>query len=72
MKKNYMSSFISKDEKVLIEEKITINDLVYQVGHNERYIKIALVSEKDLTNQIIPVTISKQITDEIMYGEIKG
>ena len=72
MKEDYMSSFISKDEKVLIEEKITINDLIYQVGHNERYIKIALVSEKDLTNQIIPVTISKQITDEIMYGEIKG
>ncbi len=40
------------------------------MGHNERYIKIALVSEKDLTNQIVPVVVQENLTEKIMFGKI--
>ena len=70
MEQKYLSSFIGKEEKVLIEEKTEINGRHYQIGHNERYIKIAVVSEKDLTNQIIPVIVKENLTEQIMFGKI--
>ena len=69
MRQKYMSSFIGKEEKVLIEEKIEIEGLSYQIGHNERYIKIAIQTEKDLTNQIVSVLVKDNLNDDIMLGE---
>ena len=45
-------------ERVLFEEEI-IEGVKYQLGHNERYLKIAIASEENLTNQIIKVEIKK-------------
>ena len=59
MQKAYLTSFLGKKEKVLIEEEVEIDGITYQLGHNERYIKIAIISKKDLRNQIVNVNIKK-------------
>lgn len=66
----YQKSFIGKVEKVLIEEEITIDGIRYQIGHNEKYQKLAVIAEKDLTNSIISVLVKEHISKEIMFCEI--
>lgn len=70
MEAGYMSSFAGKNEKVLIEEEIEIDGHAYQVGHNERYIKIAVKSQEDLSNEIVSVRVKDKLTDSIILGEI--
>ncbi len=70
MRHEYLSSFIGKEEKVLIEEKIQIEGVSYQVGHTERYIRIAIQADSDLTNQVVSVTVKDRLNDEIMLGKI--
>lgn len=70
MSKEYKDLFMGRIEKVLIEEETTIGDKKYQIGHNERYLKLAIANEKDLTNTIIDVKILNALTDEILYCEI--
>lgn len=66
----YMSTFIDKVERVLVEEQIQINDIKYNVGHNERYVKIAFEAEEDLSNQIVYVKVKDNLTNDIMIGKI--
>jgi threonylcarbamoyladenosine tRNA methylthiotransferase MtaB len=70
MSKEYKDLFLGKIEKILIEEQITIDGRDYQVGHNERYLKLAVNSELDLTNQMVKVRINNILTEEIMLCEI--
>lgn len=70
MSKEYKALFMGKIEKVLIEEVINIADKKYQIGHNERYLKLAIESEEDLTNQIVEVEISNNLTEEILLCKI--
>jgi threonylcarbamoyladenosine tRNA methylthiotransferase MtaB len=70
MSEEYISHFMGRIEKILFEEEITVDGKTYQIGHNERYLKLAIQSEADLTNQIIPVKISNKLTDEILLCEI--
>lgn len=66
----YKEKFMDKIEKVLIEEETHINGKKYQVGHNERYIKIAIESEKDLTNQVVQGQITGYLSDQILFCKI--
>lgn len=66
----YMATFLGRIEKVLFEEEITIDGQNYQVGHNERYQKMAVLCSNDLSNQIHSVSICKKLTDEILLCEI--
>ncbi|MGB4661163.1 MAG: tRNA (N(6)-L-threonylcarbamoyladenosine(37)-C(2))-methylthiotransferase MtaB [Mobilitalea sp.] len=70
MSKEYKEPFIGKTENVLFEEQITIENIIYQLGHNERYLKLAVPSTENLENQIIKVKINGQLTEEIMLCEI--
>lgn len=70
MSKEYQSLFLGRIEKVLIEENSTVNGVVYQIGHNERYLKLAIQSEEDFTNQILEVKINRFLTDELLLCEI--
>ena len=71
MKKKYMSSFIDKLEKVLVEEVTEINGIKYNVGHNERYVKIAFEADEDFSNQIVSVKIKENLTNDIMIGMLQ-
>lgn len=68
--KEYMESFIGKKEKVLFEEIVNIDGHDYFVGHNERYVKIAVDKDGVRANDILNVTIKKQLSEDVMYGEI--
>ena len=69
----YQNTFINQIEYVLFEEIVTIDESAYLLGHNERYVKIAVPvqtnSEKYL-NQIVPVLIDNRLTTDIMIGKI--
>ncbi|QHQ61936.1 tRNA (N(6)-L-threonylcarbamoyladenosine(37)-C(2))-methylthiotransferase MtaB [Anaerocolumna sedimenticola] len=70
MAKEYQSLFLGKIENILIEETITVDGLTYQIGHNERYLKLAVSSDKDLTNQMIQGKVSGYLNKDIMFCEI--
>jgi len=70
MSKEYKELFLGKIEEILIEEEITIEGNTYQVGHNERYLKLAVHSEQNLTNQLVQAKIINKLTEEIMLCEI--
>ena len=70
MSMEYKALFLGKIEKILIEEEIVVNHIKYQIGHNERYLKLAIQSDEDLTNQIIHAKICNKLTEEILLCEI--
>ncbi|HWT27823.1 MAG TPA: radical SAM protein, partial [Mobilitalea sp.] len=70
MSKEYKALFVGRIEKILVEEEIVIDDIKYQIGHNERYLKLAVRCETDYSNQIINAQVLQDLTDEIMLCEI--
>lgn len=70
MAKEYKQRFMGKIEKILMEEQMTLDGINYQVGHNERYLKIAVACEQDLSNQLINGKIIGTLNDEILLCEI--
>lgn len=70
MRKNYQEQFLKKEETVLIEERIEIEGEQYQIGHNERYLKLAIKEEKDYTNILVGVVVKERLTEEILLCEV--
>ncbi|MDF2844144.1 MAG: hypothetical protein K0R00_2570 [Herbinix sp.] len=70
MGREYMDHFVGRLEKILFEEEIVVDGKQYQVGHNERYLKLAVESTADLSNQVLNVRICGYLTEEIMLSEI--
>lgn len=65
----YKRSFIGNIEKLLVEEETVIEGENYQIGHNERYLKLAVKSQKNLTNQILSVKVQEFLNKEMMFCE---
>lgn len=70
MRKAYKDSFIGRKEKLLVEEEVTVDGVTYQIGYNERYVKLAVVSDTDYTNQIIEVEVGNHVTEDFMLCNI--
>lgn len=70
LNQEYKKHFMGKIEKILVEEEIQMNGIKYQVGHNERYLKIAFESEKDYINRIVQGEIITELTEEILLCKI--
>lgn len=70
MSQEYKAHFMGRIEKILFEERLELEGNTYQVGHNERYLKMAVKSQQDLTNRIQEAVVSKYLTDEILLCEI--
>jgi threonylcarbamoyladenosine tRNA methylthiotransferase MtaB len=70
LSQEYKACFMGRIEKVLFEEKITLESKSYQVGHNERYLKMAVPCDTDLSNQIHSVKICNNLTEDILLCEI--
>jgi threonylcarbamoyladenosine tRNA methylthiotransferase MtaB len=64
-KKAYEEALIGKTVEVLMEEEITRDGEVWQIGHTREYVKVGQKYEENLTNQLINVEIaqSTQIID---------
>lgn len=61
--RDYENKFLGKQEKVLFEEIVTVDQKEYLIGHNERYVRIAVplleAQEKGYReNEIHDVTVS--------------
>lgn len=68
--KKYQQAFMDNVENVLIEESLNINGINYQIGHNEKYQKLAVIKDLNLINTIISVKVKGHINKEIMFCEI--
>jgi threonylcarbamoyladenosine tRNA methylthiotransferase MtaB len=66
----YQNTFIGKSERILIEESVEINGQTYQMGHNERYLKLAIKAEQDCSNKIVFGIVKEHLNKEIMFCEI--
>ena len=66
----YMDLFKNSKQLVLFEEKTLINGKEYYVGHNERYVKVALQSDKSLENEIVSVNIIGQLSKDILESVV--
>ncbi len=60
----YRNQFTGKEEQVLFEEQTTIDGIECQVGYNERYVRIAVRTEEDLSNQIRTVRVTEGIAGQ--------
>lgn len=61
MRKDYLSTFIGKNKKVLVEQKIDSN--VY-VGYTDNYMKVNIeIKGEDLKNKVVEVQLEKLIED---------
>ena len=47
-----MEQFLGKEVEILFEEKNQIQDKIYWTGYTREYLKVAVLSEENLENQI--------------------
>lgn len=66
----YKEFFMGRIEKILVEEEFTLNNARYQLGHNERYLKLAIQCDTDLTNRLLDVRVTGRLNEDIMICEI--
>lgn len=59
--KEYEKRLIGQTVEVLMEEAVTINGEVYQVGHTKEYVKVGLKTEENLSNKLIHVKIESPL-----------
>ncbi len=70
MSNEYKANFMGRMERVLFEEEVTIEGKKYQIGHTERYLKMAVECDQDLSNRIKKVKVCNKLTEEILLCEI--
>ena len=68
MHKEFLDEQIGKCKEVLFEEEMSINNKRYFVGHTREYVKVAVETDDNLSNEIINVKITDYVTDEIMLA----
>jgi threonylcarbamoyladenosine tRNA methylthiotransferase MtaB len=70
MEKEYLTQFLGRIEKILFEESVEMEGKRYQVGHNERYLKLAVPQEQDLSNKLLTGKVLGLFTEEMLLCEI--
>lgn len=67
----YRECLKGKEEQVLFEESSMVDGEVCQTGYTERYVRVAVKTEQNLSNQLIQVKIVKKAKEqETMLGEL--
>ena len=66
--RDYISSFVGKTVEVLFEEKTIIDNKNYFVGHTKEYVKVAVETEDNIENLLIPVKVQSLINNEIVLA----
>lgn len=68
MSKEYRNQFLNMEVEVLFEESKEIDNIMYMIGHTKHYVKVALRTDEDLTNQICKVTATGFLSEEILLA----
>ena len=66
----YRRNFEGAQEWVLFEEEMEYQGKIWQVGHTARYVKVAVQSEENLSNQLRPVKDLTLSEGELMLGSV--
>ena len=69
--REYRSKFINSTVSVLFEESKEIGGSIYMIGHTREYVKVAVETEENLTNQLLPVQITDFWEDDILKGQLR-
>lgn len=64
--KAFRADYIDKETEVLFEEAKVIQGQTYQIGHTADYVKVAVPTEENLSNQLALVRPESFLTDEIL------
>ncbi len=67
--RQYMEELRGQTAELLMEERITIDGVEYQVGHTKEYIRAAIRDEKDLTNQEVRVILGDVIGERLCLAQ---
>lgn len=65
----FMEKFIGQPVEVLFEEKVMIDEMEYWTGHTAEYVRIGIISEEILSNQIKRVTPVKTLGEGLLLAE---
>lgn len=65
----YLQEHFGKELEVLMEEKMTVSEETYFVGHTKEYIRVAVKTEENLTNRFVTVKAKGILKDLILLGE---
>lgn len=65
MSKEFREDYIGKKVTALLEETFTWNGRTYVTGYTETYVKVAVLTETDRTNQFVSGVIREQLTEDI-------
>ncbi|MBE5882511.1 MAG: tRNA (N(6)-L-threonylcarbamoyladenosine(37)-C(2))-methylthiotransferase MtaB [Lachnospiraceae bacterium] len=65
----YRKQHIGKEMSVLFEQEQEIDGVLYQVGHTQNYIKVALCAEEDVTNCEIMCTLTDMLDEETVFAQ---
>lgn len=65
MSKEFREYYVGKEVTALLEEKWEYNGENYYIGYTKEYVKIAVKTKADLTNQFVTGKIEKYLTDNL-------
>lgn len=57
-----------REKEVLFEEQQEIDGKLYWTGHTMEYLKVAMLSEENLSNQLLQVNLTEILRDGVLLG----
>lgn len=64
----FMETFLGEKKEVLFEEQQEIDGKLYWTGHTMEYLKVAMLSEENLSNQLLQVNLTEILRDRVLLG----
>ena len=65
----YRKSYLGKKVEALLEEEKVIQGKKYQIGYTKTYVKVAIETEEDFSNQLVTGTAVKLLNNEYLVLE---
>ncbi len=66
----YRKQYIGQNVSVLFEEEKVMKGKSYQIGHTMQYVKVALLTKDNLSNQIMEGKVVGLLNDDILLMEV--
>ncbi len=66
----YVLAQMGRQVEILIEETLELDGKVYQTGHTREYIRAAVLSGRDLTNQIVSARVEKLMGERLFLCKL--
>ena len=66
---NYHKLFLGREEEVLLEEIMEIDGETYQTGYTKHYVKVAVKTDRDLSNEIVTLQLLEMYNHEIVLAQ---